>query len=212
MPEASDPHHDIHPDSSNPDSGARDRLLQAGRYLFLRQEYHRVSIRRLAERAEVNSAMIAYYFGDKRGLFRAVLLSYVDPMRSAMLERLVQTPEITYAELFRYFFRYAPRDLMRLIIRNALFEPDEQWRWILDHLLRPLLAEVEQRFDRVLPQGPLHRPEQARLALQSLLVFPILGQTLLESVRGGPMDDTFFDDLADYFGLLLDRAFAEDAD
>ncbi|PTY38228.1 hypothetical protein BGP77_17445 [Saccharospirillum sp. MSK14-1] len=194
------------------DDNARERLLNAGRYLFLRQEYHRVSIRRLAERAEVNSAMIAYYFGDKNGLFQAVLLSYIDPMRNAMLERLVQTPELTYAELFRYFFRYAPRDLMRLIIRNALFEPDEHWRWILDKLLRPLLTEVEQRFGRVLPEGPLQRPEQARLALQSLLVFPILGQTLLESVRGAPMDDTFFDDLADYFGLLLDRAFAPETD
>lgn len=193
------------------DDNARERLLQAGRYLFLRQEYHRVSIRRLAQRAGVNSAMIAYYFGDKRGLFQAVLASHIDPMRAAMLDRLVQTPNITYTELFRYFFRYAPRDLMRLIIRNALFEPDEQWTWILDHLLRPLLSEVEQRFGRVLPEGPLHRPEQARLALQSMLVFPILGQTLLESVRGAPMDEAFFDDLAEYFGLLLDRAFAEDA-
>jgi len=190
------------------DDTARERLLQAGRYLFLRQEYHRVSIRRVAERAEVNSAMIAYYFGDKNGLFQAVLLSYIEPMRNAMLERLVQTPNLTYAELFRYYFRYAPRDLIRLVVRNALFEPDEHWHWILDHLLRPLLTEVEQRFGRVLPEGPLHRPEQARLALQSLLMFPILGQTLLESVRGEPMDSAFFDDLADYFGLLLDRAFA----
>lgn len=194
------------------DDNARERLLQAGRYLFLRQEYHRVSIRRLAERAEVNSAMIAYYFGDKRGLFQAVVRSYVEPLKSAMLERLLKTPNLTYAELFRYFFKHAPRDLMRLIIRNALFEPDEQSRWILHEIIRPLLAEVEQRFSRVLPAGDLNRPELARLALQSLLVFPLMGKTLLETVRGAPMDDAFYDDLADYFGTLLDRAFTEEND
>ena len=70
------------PTPTSSDDNARERLLQAGRHLFMRQEYHRVSIRRLAERAQVNSAMIAYYFGDKRGLFRAVLLSYVDPIRT----------------------------------------------------------------------------------------------------------------------------------
>lgn len=203
-------HDDQDASATTTDTNARERLLQAGRHLFLRQEFHRVSIRRLAERAQVNSAMIAYYFGDKRGLFQAVLYSYLDPMRTAMVARLVQTPTLTYAELFRYFFRYAPHELMRLIFRNALFEPDEQWRWIIERLLRPLLSDVEQRFDRVLPPGILHRPEQARLALQSLLVFPILGQTLLESIRGGAMDDAFFDDLADFFGLLLDRAFTED--
>lgn len=198
------------PEPGTGDDNAHERLLQAGRHLFMRQEYHRVSIRRLAERAQVNSAMIAYYFGDKRGLFRAVLLSYINPVRSAMLERLVKSNEVTYAELFRYFYRYAPRELMRLVIRNGLFEPDDQWHWFMDQVLRPLLAEVEQKFERVLPPGALHRPEQARLALQSLLVFPLLGQSLLESARGERMDDAFFDDLAEYFGLLLDRAFAQE--
>lgn len=193
------------------DDSARERLLHAGRHLFLRQEYHRVSIRRLAERAGVNSAMIAYYFGDKRGLFQAVLLSYVEPLKAVMLDGLVRTPQLSYADLFRHFYRHAPRDLLRLIIRNALFEPDDQWQWILDHMLRPLLTEVEQRFDRVLPDGELHRPELARLALQSLLVFPVLGQPLLEAARQGPMDEAFYDELAGYFGTLLDRAFARES-
>ena len=192
------------------EDNARERLLQAGRYLFLRQEYHRVSIRRLAERAEVNSAMIAYYFSDKHGLFQAVVRSYVEPLKNAMLQRLLESPDLTYAELFRYFFRHAPHDLMRLIIRNALFEPDDQTRWILNELIRPLLGEVERRFGRVLPEGELNRPELARLALQSLLVFPVLGRPLLETVRGASMDDAFYDDMADYFGTLLDRAFTEE--
>lgn len=192
--------------STPPDDKARERLLQAGRQLFLRQEYHRVAIRRVAERAGVNSAMIAYYFGDKQGLFRAVLLSYIEPLKASMLDGLERTPHLSYTELFQRFYQHAPRDLLRLIIRNALFEPDAHWQWILENVLRPILVEVERRFDQVLPRGELHRPELARLALQSLLVFPVLGQPLLEAARQQPMDDGFYDELAGYLGTLLDRA------
>ncbi|MEX1215467.1 TetR/AcrR family transcriptional regulator [Saccharospirillum sp.] len=192
--------------SSEKDTGAYDRLLEAGRHLFLHQEYQRVSIRRIAERAGVNSAMIAYYFGDKSGLYRAVLLSYLGPVKSHVLENLKQFPATSFVDVFKYFYRFAPRELIHLVIKNALYAPDAQRQWLIDSVLRPLILQVEQQLDQTLPDGKIHRPEQARLMLQSLLVAPLLLQPILEAVRQKPMDDDYFDDLADFIGTLLDRA------
>lgn len=199
--------------TSRPDpepNSAQHRLLLAGRHLFLRQEYQRVSIRRIAERAGVNSAMIAYYFGDKSGLYRAVLLSYLNPVKQYVLENLKQNSSRSFTDVFRFYYRHAPRELIHLVVKSVLYDTDDQRQWLIDTLLRPLLQQVERQLDRSLPSGRIHQPEQARLALQSLLVAPLLLQPLLESVSGKPMDDAYFDELADYFGTLLDRAFSMD--
>jgi AcrR family transcriptional regulator len=192
---------------SEKDTGAYDRLLEAGRHLFLNQEYQRVSIRRIASRAGVNSAMIAYYFGDKSGLSRAVLLSYLNPVKADVLDNLKRFPTLSFAELFRNYYRSAPRELIHLVIKSALFAPDDQRQWLVETVLRPLLRQVEQQFGQSLPSGALHRPEQARVVLQSLLVAPLLLKPLLEAVSNKTMDDAYFDDLADFIGTLLDRAF-----
>lgn len=189
---------------------AREQLLEAGRYLFPRQEYQRVSIRRIAERAGVNSSLIAYYFGDKSGLYRAVLRSYIDPVKSFMLHELQHNRSLSFAELFRFYYRHAPRELIHMVVKTVLFEPNEQSRWLISEILRPMLKQIERQLDRSLPQGPMHQPELARLALQSLLIAPVLLQPVLESVQGRTLDDAYYEQLADYFGTLLDRAFSRE--
>ena len=56
----------------------RDALLNAARDLFLRYGYRAVSSRQIAAAAGANSAMIAYYFGGKPGLYKDCLL-YTSP-------------------------------------------------------------------------------------------------------------------------------------
>lgn len=195
------------PQPSPESDTAHHRLLEAGRHLFLHQDYQRVSIRRIADRAGVNSAMIAYYFGDKSGLYRSVLLSYLNPVKSYVLENIKRFPEMSFGDLFRYFYRYAPRELIHMVVKSALYAPDSQRQWLIDTILRPLIQQVEQQLDHSLPKGQIHRPEQARLVLQSLLIAPLLLQPVLESVSRKPMDDAYFDELGDFIGTLLDRAF-----
>jgi AcrR family transcriptional regulator len=49
------------------------RILTAAREIFAEQGYDAASTREIAERAEVNQAMIHYYFRNKRGLYHRVL-------------------------------------------------------------------------------------------------------------------------------------------
>lgn len=50
-----------------------DRILDSARTLFAEQGFASTSLRQIAEAAEVDTALVSYYFGSKAGLFDAVL-------------------------------------------------------------------------------------------------------------------------------------------
>jgi AcrR family transcriptional regulator len=52
---------------------SRDRILGAAVTLFARQGYGNTGLRELAAAAEVNLAMINYFFGSKKGLLKEIL-------------------------------------------------------------------------------------------------------------------------------------------
>jgi len=83
--------------------GARERLLLAGLRLFAERGFAATSTRELAELAGVNVASIAYYFGDKAGLYRATI---VEPMGSADDDiALYADPQLTLAQALSAFYR-----------------------------------------------------------------------------------------------------------
>ncbi len=68
----------------------KDRILDAAEALFAKHGFEGVSMRRVAEEADVDLALSSYHFGNKRGLFDAVLLRRAEVLnetRLAALER-----------------------------------------------------------------------------------------------------------------------------
>lgn len=55
------------------DSGTRDAILDAARDLFAEHGYDGASIRAIATAAGVDPALIRHFFGDKDGLFAAIV-------------------------------------------------------------------------------------------------------------------------------------------
>ncbi len=58
---------------------ARETIVRVALRLFAEQGYRNTSTRQIADAACVNISAIAYYFGDKQGLYRA---AFVEPMGS----------------------------------------------------------------------------------------------------------------------------------
>jgi AcrR family transcriptional regulator len=56
---------------------SRVKLIDTATRLFAEKGFAEVSIRELAKEADVNSALIAYYFGGKEGLYQAVIEDYL---------------------------------------------------------------------------------------------------------------------------------------
>jgi len=78
------------------DSDAREQILQAGHRLFLAGGYRGVSLRSIAAEAGVDSALISYHFGSKRGLFAAIMqlgVSPADVVRQSLAGDPARLPE-----------------------------------------------------------------------------------------------------------------------
>lgn len=67
------------------DSGTRDAILDAARDLFAERGFDGASIRGIATRAGVDPALIRHFFGDKDGLFAAIVSD-----RAAIPQRIAE--------------------------------------------------------------------------------------------------------------------------
>lgn len=77
-----------------PRGGRRAAILLAAQRLFAQHGYHGVTIRQIAEQAEVPLALVGYYFGPKHELFHAVFQQWHDTVddRLALLQRACSVP------------------------------------------------------------------------------------------------------------------------
>ncbi|WP_328458701.1 TetR family transcriptional regulator [Streptomyces sp. NBC_00386] len=71
----------------------RAAILAVARRRFLEDGYHAVTLRAVAGEADVDLALISYYFGSKKGLFGAALALGANP--AELLARVVQEGELS---------------------------------------------------------------------------------------------------------------------
>lgn len=180
--------------------GAQDlraRLLQVARGLFARRGYGEVGIREIAAAAGVTPGMISYYFGDKQGLYEAMLADVFDGLLARMRELAAQPPAGGPLE-----------SLIRLYISTIASQP-----WLPALMLREVLtgdSALRARFVRrfasrlaeVLPalvkaemtSGRLRAdldPKLAVLSLMGMSVFPFLAVPVAGEVFGYALGPEF---------------------
>ena len=66
------------------DAAVRQALIETSRGLFLARGFGSVTIRQIAEAAGCSTATIHYHFGDKLGLYRAMLEAAIEPIAAAL--------------------------------------------------------------------------------------------------------------------------------
>ncbi|NPV92498.1 MAG: TetR/AcrR family transcriptional regulator [Firmicutes bacterium] len=140
----------------------KQRIMEAAEKLFADKGFDAVSIREIADQAQVNSAMLYYYFGSKLELFRAVIEYSLNEL-SVFLKTLIQEAQDPVEQLKCYlkgyvkFFIQNPKTgfIINRIINFkdsdifAVF--DHYWieqHWILDGILQAgIEAGVFRPFD-----------------------------------------------------------------
>jgi TetR/AcrR family transcriptional regulator, regulator of cefoperazone and chloramphenicol sensitivity len=139
------PRHRARDESVRPDRGAaaREQLLAHATRIFSVKGYAGASTREICDAAGVNVASIHYYFGDKEGLYRAVLLAPITRITDRL--RGFNDPSLSFEDSMRMLLapflatsKDAERDraVMRLHLREML-EPSSVFREIVERSIVP---------------------------------------------------------------------------
>lgn len=185
------------------DAEVQAALLARARELFLRRGFGKVGIRQLAAAAGTSSAMIHYYFGDKLGLYRAMLEAASEPLL-AELQRLEQASAATAPDLealMTTHMRMLATNpwLPALIVHEVLDEGGQLRDEFVEHFagrLAPVFVRVLQRErDRGLLRADLD-PRLAAISALSLCIFPFVSLPVTSRVLGFSASGEDFDRLA----------------
>ncbi|GIH20729.1 TetR/AcrR family transcriptional regulator [Rugosimonospora africana] len=146
-------------------SASRDRLLDAARELFADRGYDRTTARDIGERAGVDPAMIARYFGGKAQLFIATLHAQDGPHPADLLD-----PD-RLASLLERIGRHGPGPVFQAAVR-PYGDPDAQDAARVE-LERRVVAPLRQRLENDGDPRPELRAE--------LLIAAFIGVVLARS-------------------------------
>lgn len=177
----------------------RRALLGAAHRLFSARDFNAVSVREIARAARVNPAMVHYHYGDKRGLYKAMLDQTIGPI-IAQLDARVADPAAdarsAIREILHDIMNVMAREpwVARLILRDVLMEsgPFRQI-FIQDFAARgggrvPALLAREIAHGRVRPDLDV---KLGALSLMSLILFPFIARPIAEQVFRLKMTDAF---------------------
>lgn len=155
----------------------RGELVTAARDLFLKYGYRAVSSRQVAAAAGANPAMIHYYFGNKHGLYKAMLEQAIGP-GIAQLNAMLEAPpeEASVTRMLETYMRILNANpwIPGLLLREV-FTPDGAFRaqFIRDFGSRfaPRIAELVAHEAK---SGHLRADLDPRLAVVSYLSLGLL--------------------------------------
>jgi AcrR family transcriptional regulator len=129
----------------------RERLLEAAGQVFAEQGFRRATVRQICTRAGANIAAVNYHFGDKMGLYAAVINHWLGVAREKYPPDLGLGPDPTPQErlhayvrsyLFRLLGQGAPAWHGRLMAQEMI-EPTEVMDTLLAQTIRPMIQRLE---------------------------------------------------------------------
>ena len=168
---------------------SRRRIVMAGLTLFAEFGYIKTSTRQIAKAANVNISAIAYYFGDKAGLYRAVftesLGSPIDDIKRFDGEHLTLAQALN--GLFSGFIEPLKQgDLARLAVRlhmREMVEPTGLWAQEIDNSIAPyhevLISVLQKHLKITQVDDDLHR---LALSIVAMGVHLYSGRDVIERI------------------------------
>ncbi|MCY2959331.1 MAG: CerR family C-terminal domain-containing protein [Planctomycetota bacterium] len=157
------------------DLDTRQRLLEVAGAVFAELGYRGATVRDICQRAEANVASIHYHFGDKDGLYRAVLQSAFEAAearhpRTGSVDAGASAEEELQAFVLAFLRRIygggVPTWLMRIMSRE-MFEPTGALEHLVRTVHRPTFEHLRGIVSRI--GGPSLRDEDALRCAQAVI-------------------------------------------
>jgi TetR/AcrR family transcriptional regulator, regulator of cefoperazone and chloramphenicol sensitivity len=125
----------------------RQRLLEAAVRLFAAEGFARVTVRDICRAADTNVAAVNYHYGDKFGLYMAVVRAAVDAMWN-LNELAMQSDAMAPEDKLRHYIETyvtkltefsGPATWIHRLMQHEMAEPTPAASWIVEHAIRPRL-------------------------------------------------------------------------
>ncbi len=170
---------------------ARDGLLQAAREHFAEHGFAGASLRAIAADAEVNTAMVHYYFKHKQGLFEAVVKESAQPLL-ARLQALAESPlngEQCLQALVRLYIETlsAMPWMPRILVRDVLSSEGARRDFFIQQVAGKAGVLLQTIVAKIAAHGDLRadlNPKLTVLSLISLCAFPFVAAPVVGPALG----------------------------
>lgn len=184
----------------------RDRLLKAALDSFLSDDYHRVSTRLIAEKADANISMIRYYFGSKEGLYEEMIRESLGPLLDVLDGQMLSSVD-GFKDFFILYYKTmsSQPEFPKLILKVLALKQGPGRRFIHQLLERGRLRGA-RKVDELKSAGQVNASvdgDIVRMAFVSLAMMPMLLKEVFENQMDRPMDEEFMGRLAAFNGHLF---------
>jgi TetR/AcrR family transcriptional regulator, regulator of cefoperazone and chloramphenicol sensitivity len=177
---------------------SREKILYTALRLFAEHGFKKTSVREIAKESAANVAAIAYYFGDKAGLYRA---AFTEPLEAlgphcaaggALLNHAGQQPTVTIVLKMFYSSFLAPlssgeniKHVMRLQFREMI-EPTGLWKEMIENEIQPdHQAMVKMLVHELGLKKPDIDVQRLAVSLVGLAVHCFVGQDVIAHIAPG---------------------------
>ena len=155
----------------------KDLLLDAAYELLQEKTYRSITIREIAEQASMKSAMIAYYFDNKQGLFVALIERFaslnISDMQSAIAS---DDPLKSFIRVSLCHFSENP-SLSRFIADEILFQDSPLADAIINAMPRKVATFLPTLISSLQERGTLRKdlnPNWAAFSLMTMIIMPFI--------------------------------------
>lgn len=176
-------------------SEVKNKILNAGRDLFIEKGYNGTSVRDIATASGTNVAMVNYYFNSKYNLFEIIFEEALDVLVKrifGVLKSDMPIFEMIEAWINSYYETLMEYPQIPIFILNEINQnPERLTQRISSHNPHAIFTAVSARIEQEISKGTIRKipPLDFLLNVLSLSIFPFMFGGLATQVARKSMND-----------------------
>ncbi len=178
------------PKTKRAEMNTRSMILAAARKVFADKGVEGTSIRKVAEAAKVNNAMIYYYFKDKDDLYRSLLTDSLSALTAIWDDEIFRSDLPARQKLRRYIdgyirFHQSNEDLRRILAMEFACSGGK-CTWVCDKFFADNITRLTRIFREGIRKGEIRKadPLLSVSSLVGMIVYNFIMQPIVEHVHG----------------------------
>lgn len=191
----------------------KTQILGTAEELFADNGYAATSIRRIADKAGVNPALVHYYFGNKKALLQEVMERALEPLGQAIAA--MKTGTETSPELIAHLLismAATHPNIPRLLIREVFLPGGEMREFFTENMAPHLGGALPALLSREKSAGRMRKdsdPAISALLIMAVCIFPFVARTVAEPVLGIRYDENGAELLEQQITALLKQGMSQ---